>query len=170
MPETSLTLYQAEDDLKTWVDTLEAASSEEERAEIAARIPDYLNTAVEKRDRFCAFLAHLEGQIELCNAEEERIYSRRRAFQALVDRLENYAIRVMEDLGVKKLEGATSVLRLHAKPASVIIENPAEIPAKFIVEKIVRDPDKRAIKAAIDAGEDVPGATLAIGGNSLRRK
>ena len=163
-------LYQTEDDLKTWVDTLETASTDQERDEIAARIPNYLNAAVEKRDRFCAFLAHLESQTELCRAEEKRIAERRRLFEALQERLEGYAIRVMEDLGVKKLEGATSVLRLHAKPASVVIENLAEIPARFIVEKIIRDPDKRAIKAAIDAGEDVPGATLAIGGNSLRRK
>lgn len=170
MPETSLTLYQAEDDLKTWVDTLEAASSEEERAEIAARIPDYLTAAQDKRDRFCAFLSHLEAQAELCRAEEKRIAERRRVFESLQERLEAYAIGIMENLGVKKLEGHTSVLRLHCKPASVIIENPAEIPARFIVEKIVRDPNKRAIKAAIEAGEDVPGATLAIGGNSLRRK
>lgn len=170
MSGTSLTLYQAEDDLKTWVDTLEAASTDEERTEIAARIPDYLSAAVEKRDRFCAFLSHLEAQAELCRAEEKRIAERRRMFEALQERLESYAIRTMEDLGVKKLEGATSVLRLHGKPPSVLITDPAEIPARFIVEKIVRDPDKKAIKAAIDAGEDVPGATLSLGGNSLRRK
>lgn len=166
----SLTLYQAEDDLKTWVDTLEAASTDEERVEITTRLSDYLSAAVEKRDRFCAFLAHLESQVELCRAEEKRIAEHRRVFEALQERLENYAIRTMEDLGVKKLEGATSVLKLYGKPPSVLITDPAEIPARFIVEKIVRDPDKKAIKAAIDAGEDVPGATLSIGGNSLRRK
>lgn len=168
MPD--LTLYQAEDDLKTWADTLDCAATEEERQEIAARIPDVLTAAIEKRDRFCAFLAHLEAQEELCKVEEDRIAARRRGFESLRKRLEEYAIHTMENLGVRKLEGNTSVLRLHGKPASVIIENPAEIPARFIVEKIVSDPDKRAIKAAIDAGEDVPGATLALGGNSLRRK
>lgn len=170
MPEASLTLYQAEDDLKTWVDTLEAASTDEERREIAARIPDYLSACVEKRDRFCAFLSHLEAQSELCRAEEKRIAGRRHVFEALQERLESYAIRTMEDLGVKKLEGNTSVLRLHGKPPSVLITDTAEIPARFIIEEIVRNPDKKAIKAAIDAGEDVPGATLSLGGNSLRRK
>lgn len=169
MQPNSLTLYEAEDDLKTWADTLEVAT-DDERQEIAERVSEYLQVAQEKRDRFCAFLAHLEGQEELCKAEEERIAARRRRFSNMRERLEGYAISTMENLGVRKLEGKTATLSLRLKPPSVVILNPAEIPERFMVEKITRSEDRNAIKAAIKAGEDVPGATLAIGGNSLVRK
>ena len=98
----------------------------------------------------------------------------------------------------KKLEGKTTVFSLRQKPGRVAILDEAELAMKFknvsvtipgavwaefteqhpdeaaeLVRGFTRQdvaPDKRAIKAAIDAGEDVDGADVVIGDLGLIRK
>ena len=98
----------------------------------------------------------------------------------------------------RRLEGKTTTFSLRGCPPSVEVANEAAIPAEYKVLLLklpavtwdqlldgleieqrsavlgqVKSPevtvDKRLIKAAIDGGVDVPGASLAIGRHSLRR-
>ena len=98
----------------------------------------------------------------------------------------------------RRLEGKTTTFSLRACPPSVEVGDETAIPSeyKMLLLKLpavtweqlldgleieqrsavlgqVKSPevtvDKRSIKAAIDAGVDVPGASLAIGRHSLRR-
>lgn len=189
---SDLTLYQIHDELEAWSNSLDLAESDDERAEIQARISEYLQMGRAKVDRFSAFLAHLEAQADLCRAEEKRIAARRRAIERVQEHLERYAISTMEQLGIRKMEGSTSSLALRQRPASVRILDEAAIPDAYkhatvhcaaehlpiLLEALpvdawsvdTTDPDKDAIKRAIKSGVDVPGATLALGGNSLVRR
>jgi hypothetical protein len=98
----------------------------------------------------------------------------------------------------RRLEGKTTTFSLRACPPSVEVTDESAIPSEYKVlllklpavmwEQLldglqveqrsavlgqVKSPevtvDKRSIKAAIDGGVDVPGASLAIGRHSLRR-
>jgi hypothetical protein len=76
----------------------------------------------------------------------------------------------MEDAKLKKIEGRTSTLSLRACPSSVKILDEAAIPADYKVTKMEVSVDKKAVKAALEADVDVPGADLVIGKNSLVRR
>lgn len=128
---SAITLYELESELAAWADTLDLAETAEDRAEIQARIAEYLQQATGKRDRFAQFLAHLDQQIELAKSEEERLQSRQRRIESIQTRLKEYAVRVMETLGVRKLEGNTSTLALRGKPPSVLIRDQNAIPAEY---------------------------------------
>ena len=186
----ALTLYQIHDELQAWSNSLELAETDAERQEIEARIAGYLKAGREKVDSFNAYLAHLEAQVELAKAEVDRINAIRRRIERVQEQLEGYAIRTMEDLGIRRLEGNTSSLALRLKPGSVIIDKPEFIPDEYkeatltlpatLLPKVAEalgvhvramvSVRKTDIAKALKAGEDVPGATLALGGNSLVRK
>jgi hypothetical protein len=166
-----MTLYELEDDLAALVETQEAGGVPVElEAEIQLRVQEALTGAVEKRDRMAQFLAHLEGQQELAQAEIRRLQERKRVMGATQERLERYVIAVMERLGVKKLEGQVSTLSLRACPVSVVIEDERCVPeayAEYVTERRV---SKLRIKLALEGGEEVTGARLVTDKKTLVRR
>jgi hypothetical protein len=54
-------------------------------------------------------------------------------------------------------------MKLKKNPPSVVIDDLTQIPTQYQRQKIQVDIDKVAIKAAIKAGEEVPGAHLEQG-------
>lgn len=69
-------------------------------------------------------------------------------------------------LGGKKFETAR-VRYSYRKATAVQIEDATKIPEKYIRTKITKEPDKVAIKDALKAGEEVPGAELREGANLI---
>lgn len=172
MSSASMTLYEVEDELLAWQNTLDLAETEEQRAEILAHVSAYLQLAAEKVDRFGQFLTHLEHLEFATKCEEDRLSKRRKGLVALRERLEEYAVRTMETLDRKKLEGNTSELRLAKNPDHVEILDESKIPLAYKVAPPPPPlkPDKAAIATAIKAGAHVPGADLVFGKNRLVRK
>src|SRR5258708_11127713 len=109
----------------------------EQEAEFQKDLATALTTAVEKRDRMGACLAQCESQAAPAAAEIKRLQDRKKGYQAVVDRLETYIIRVIEDLGTdakgkyRKLEGRTVSFGLRGCAASVKITNEEMVPAQF---------------------------------------
>jgi hypothetical protein len=130
---------------------------------------EYLEAALEKRDNIARFLVHLEQQQDFARAEIRRLKDHESGMAALQERIEGYVIRFLEAKGLRKLEGKTSSLALRACPPSVVIHDPSAIPAEFQAVRQEVVADKRAIKAALEAGQDIPGCDLLIGKQSLIR-
>jgi hypothetical protein len=131
---------------------------------------EYLEAALEKRDNIARFLGHIEQQQELARLEIRRLKDRESRFARLQLQIEEYIIRFLEAKGLRKLEGKTATLSLQACPPSVQILDQSAIPSQFLVIKQETVPDKKAIRAAIESGADVPGADLKIGGSTLIRR
>ena len=77
---------------------------------------------------------------------------------------------LLEAMGERKLERPEGTISLRRVPPS-LLDGPVEnLPPHLTRVKV--EPDKKAIKEAIEAGEDVPGWQLNNGGQSLsvRRK
>jgi hypothetical protein len=192
------TLYDLEETLQGLSECVETVSPEQE-AEFLAEFGRALSAAVEKRDSVGRFLAHLESQIELAKAEIERLRERKASFEAALERLKTYVVRVIEAQGVKKLEGSTVTLGIRKCPASIEVFDEIAVPLDYkgatvrlpakLLDRVLdaldfelaaqvleqsRDTgiavDKRAIKAALDAGTLVPGARFAAEKHSLVRK
>lgn len=163
------TLYEISETLAALIETVDLCESEEERAECEAEILRTIEAQVRKVDDFCRFLAHLESQAELASDEMERLKERKNGFLRSAERLERYAIRVMTSLNVRRLEGQTARLTLRTSQPAVTIDDPGILPDQYVRVWHESSPDKRLIRAAIEAGEQVPGAHLAAPGVSLIR-
>jgi hypothetical protein len=123
-----LTLFQLEESL-----VLLAESAEEEglTPELAQALKRYLEGAAEKRDRVAEFILFCEGMGELAKGEVKRLQARQKHFEATAERVAAMVLRILEDLGVAKLEGRTHTLKKRKCPASVKVIEEEKIPAEY---------------------------------------
>lgn len=156
---SGLSLYQLADDVMAALDAIQSADTPEEAEALALAHRETFDGLVRKVDRFNGFLTGAESRIAMLAAEEKRLAEARRSLQNKVDRLEKYAIAVLERNGLQNLDGDTSAIGLKQNPPSVVIDNAEAIPARFITIRQESVVDKMALKAALKGGH-VEGAHL----------
>lgn len=96
----------------------------------------------------------------------EALQARRSRLEATADTKRNIILMAMERAVLDSVKSPlVTMTKRHVAPKT-LIEDEAAIPAKFWKPA---DPklDKAAVRAALDAGEEVPGAKLSNGGVSL---
>jgi len=121
-----------------------------------------------KAQNYGFVIRNLESTAASIKEAEAQMKARRQAIErralALVERLK----LGLEIAGVSKLECPHFALTIKRNPPSVDVWDEKQIPAEFMrtpepPPPPVAVPDKAAIKEAINAGRDVPGAQLARG-------
>ena len=133
---TAASLYMIEDHLAALIETAELVSTEQEQ-EFRAEFQAALTAAVDKRDRVGQFLAHLEQQIGFARFEIDRLRQRKATFERTLERVEQYVIDTIENLGTdakgkyRKLEGKTTTFSLRGCPPSVEVSDEAAIPSEY---------------------------------------
>lgn len=145
---------------------------------IAAELAPYRDdedTFLDTLDGETDALTILDREIEAEQADRATaaaIKARIADLKARADRLEHRATAhrtaqklVMQAVGLRKVERPLATLSMRAGGVSVQITDADAVPTQLC--KIVRTPDKTAIKAQIDAGEAVPGAELVRGDETL---
>lgn len=158
----SLTLWDLETELVESYQSVEDATTDEER-ETALRILDtYLTASVEKRDRVGSFLQHLTDLESAINLEAGRLADKLHRLKAAKSHMEQYILAVMDRVGAKKLEGKLFTFSARQNPVSVEIVDELAISPEFLVQPPPPPlkPDKTAIKEALKRGEEVSGAKL----------
>lgn len=142
-------LMEHQDDASAIADTLEAESYP---LEVKAQNVAYA-------------VKNLEATAAAIKAAEAEMAARRKAIENRAMHLNEYAKTCLEIAGVQKIECPHFALSLRKNPASVDIFEPGLIPAEFMrqPEPPPPAPDKTAIKAAITAGREVPGAQMTQG-------
>ncbi|HLJ13893.1 MAG TPA: siphovirus Gp157 family protein [Bryobacteraceae bacterium] len=185
---STLTLFQVEQSL-----VLLAESAEEDglTTELEQALVRYMEGAVEKRDRVAEFILFCEGMAGLAKSEVKRLQARQKHFEATGERVSAMVLRVLDFLGVTRLEGKTHTLKKRKCPASVKIIEEEKIPAaykritltlplpdwqalvgciaedlqKVLVASIRRQEislDLEAIKQALNMEEKIDGADLVV--------
>jgi hypothetical protein len=162
MAETRVTLYDTTAELTALLDQM-AEMDEDPTPEAEAAIQATVEQHVRKVDRFAQYLAHLDSQTALADAEIKRLQARRKAMENAQKRLKDYALRVMDEHGFERLDGETATLRVQANPPALSIWNESAIPAEFLTLKQETLVDKVALKAALRAGREIPGCELTQG-------
>jgi hypothetical protein len=158
---SDLSLYTLASDATTLLAVVTSdEANDEQRAQAMARLDEIGTALLAKVDRYAGFMAHLESQITLAEAEAKRLADRKRRFQAALDWMETNALRIMDAHGWKELDGDTVTLAVRLNPPSVVITNEDILPAEYVRITQTSAPDKLAIKAALKASEEVPGAHL----------
>jgi len=185
---SSLTLFQVEQSL-----VLLAESAEEEglTPELEQALVRYMEGATEKRDRVAEFILFCEGMAGLAKSEVKRLQARQKHFEATGERVSAMVLRVLDLLGVTRLEGKTHTLKKRKCPASVKILEEEKIPPAYkrvtltlplpewqaLVGSIPEDLQKavaasirkqevsldlESIKQALNIEEKIEGADLAV--------
>ena len=136
-------------DTETIADTLEGLSGD-----------------LETKAQNVAFLArNLESTAAAIKQAEADMAARRKAMENRADGLKRYIFESMKFAGIEKIECPHFRLSIKNNPAAVEIFEPGLVPASFMrtPEPPPPAPDKTAIKEALKAGQDVPGARLTSG-------
>ena len=194
--EQSLTLYESEGYLAELIDT-EGVVTPEMQESFELELRQALSAAQDKRERVAQFILSMESQAQFAKDEAKRIRARGEQFERVAGRVREYVLNYIMSKGLDasarfpKLTGKTVTMSARSNPASVEIQNADEVPVRFkkaciempldlwqvLVDAFPSDTagalksveiDKRAVKAAMDKGENVAGADLNIGKYSLQ--
>jgi hypothetical protein len=128
-----------------------------------------LDTALEsKAERYAGFITELSMRAESRSKEATRIRALAAADDALATRLKEGLKAAMQTTGKLKIDTPRfklSVAGVGGKQ-SLEVDDPSALDPIFV--RIVREPDKDAIRSALDSGIEIAGCRLLPRGTSLR--
>ena len=139
-------LEMAEDpdiDPQAFADTLEALGGELEM----------------KADGYARVMKELEGRAATMRFESKRLENGYKTIERNIDRMKHALQDSMVATDKRKFKTDLFSFSIRKNPASVVIDRETSIPPEFLIPQ---DPkiDKKAIKAAIDRGDDITFAHL----------
>lgn len=130
---------------------------------------DTLEGCTDLPDALCGIMRAVDDDETAVAAIKDRI----KQLQARADRIAARAIgrrdivaAAMQDAGLKRLPMHDMTVTISARPPSVVVTDEAALPNEFLVFAPPK-PNKTAIKDALKAGREIPGAMLSNGGMSL---
>lgn len=118
-----------------------------------------------KAQSVVAYCLNLAAQGDLLEAHIKAMQAKLQTCRKREARLKQYMADNMKAAGIHsiKADNGSFSAKLVKNPLHVDIWDEAQIPADFMRTKTTTEPDKAAIKAAIQAGQDIPGAKLEQG-------
>lgn len=118
-----------------------------------------------KAQNVIMFTRNLEATAAAIKEAETQMAARRKAMENRAAGLRRYVLENMQFAGIQKIECPLFKLSIRENPAAVEIYEPGLIPSDYMKQPETPPPapDKTAIKAAITAGTEVPGAKLTKG-------
>ena len=129
-------------------------------ADVADTLEGLLPEAKERATNIAALAQNQEAEIAALKEAEKRIAARRKGLERNRDYWLGYLLDNMERCGIEEISTAEWRVAIAKNPPAVLIEDEAKIPDSFMVEKVTRSPDKKALKAAIDEGVEFKGVKV----------
>lgn len=171
-PEKRRTLFALAADMLALHDLLEECggdiTNEATAAAVDAWFAENKERLHEKVDSYVALIREYEARSVALKAEADRLISRRRTTDNAIDGLKTRLQMAMEAMGTAKIDTDENTVQIQAnggKPAMDIIDEDA-IPEEF--GELAWTLNKDKVRAALEAGQAVPGAVLKPRGKSLR--
>jgi len=155
---STLTLFHLSDQLR---DFERLADSEDLPAEVIADTLEALTGSFEdKAVAVAKFVLSLEANAKAVAAVAKAQTERAARIEKRAASIKAYLLFHMQATQLRRIESPELTLRVHANPAAVVVTDEHAIPEQYWRQpdpppKVI---DKKAIKAAIDAGERVEGA------------
>lgn len=118
-----------------------------------------------KADRLLIFCDHLIAQAAFRKDQAKRLNELAKRDEAAVAKLHDYLIKVITTLNPKDNKFSFPTHELTSRKSEVVeidseLDPEHDLPADLVRTKTTYEPDKAAIKAAIKAGQAVPGCSL----------
>ena len=156
----SVTLYKATDDL---VELL--AQIDPETGELPEELGHARDLVASRAAAVAAVIANRELEAQAMADRLKEITKRVQAEVKRTEYLRSYLLVHMQKAGITEIESADKLLKIKRYPErdkSVDVFDSKQIPAGFVTKPLPPEPapDKTAIRKALDAGQDVPGARI----------
>lgn len=158
------TLYELDSKIAELLETgfemscIDAETGEIDETQLAIYLEQLQLDRKTKIDNIAVYVKNLEAEAVAIRAEEKKLKERREAKERKAERLKNYIKTSMMLQGETKFESARVSMALRNSKAVVVDESKLE--SVYFINKIVQSVDKKAIKAALEAGILVEGAML----------
>lgn len=156
--DVSYTAKAIDDMLAAYPELLEDESLRADMLEAETSLPALASKIVRVRGERLAGAEGLNGYIKTLTERRDRMARG-------ADGLKGLLLRLMATAQLPKLTLPEATVSVTPGRSTVSIVDVEELPQGTFT--LIRQPDKAAIKAMIDAGEDVPGAALVAGENTL---
>ena len=119
----------------------------------------------EKLENVACWVKNLSAEADAIREEENRLVKRRKAAETKAAKLKAWLLAAMtrEDGTTDKLKTGRVMISVKRNPPSTVVDDEEMLPWAYTTVKQVVVQDKTAIKAALLAGEEVPGAHLEYG-------
>lgn len=131
--------------------------------EVNHALMEVMDDVKSKGENGINYLHMLDGNIELAKKRKKEIDNYIKTVERRKKRMLTAYLAAMNNMGMKSIMTGVGELKVKKNPPAVIIDDGAQIPAQYTTQKVTITPDKTKIKAAIKAGEEVPGAHLEQG-------
>lgn len=158
-----MSLYEIDSRIKAIIDSIyDSADDNGEVGEIDLTELQELQEAREvKLENIALYAKNLASEASAIKEEEIILATRRKRLESKCERLKGILINAMKEDGNKKISSPRfeAVLRESKKTEITDME---KIPEEFIVTKVEKNPDKTAIKKAIEAGQEIAGASVVM--------
>lgn len=161
------TLYELTSD---YMELLSMAEDPDIDPQAFADTLDGIEGALEdKAEGYAKAMRMLEADAAACDAESKRLRNKKQTIENNIRRMKSALQNAMQVTGKTKFKTPLFSFGIQKNPASVVMdeENLDNIPERFLVPQ---DPviDKKAIKEALKAGEDLDGVAHLEQSESLR--
>lgn len=153
-------LYEIDRDLKAMLESIFDSADENGEVEVDfSALEELQQKRADKLENIALYIKNLSAEALAIKNEENTLTERRKRIERKCERLERYMKDSILANGEKGFESPRCVVKIKASEATEIVDE-SLIPEKYIVTKTEFKPDKKAIKEAIKAGEEVAGARI----------
>jgi hypothetical protein len=141
----------------------ELAEEETLRADViegetdATKILSRVVNRMQEADAMCAVIVKRKNDLD----------SRQARYERESEAMRSLAFRIMTAAGQRKMPLPEATLSISTRPPALAISDATQLPAEFTVTKTETRPDREKIKEALKAGQEVPGAYLTNGSETL---
>ena len=158
-----MSLYEIDTRIKAIIDSIYEAADEDGVVEEIdfTELKQLQEDRKAKLENIALYIKNTEAEAAAIKAEEEKLTARRKRLENKAGRLREYVINSMKENKDEPLKTARCEVSIKDNEKTDITDLES-IPEEFIKVKTERNPDKKAIKKAIKAGQKVPGAQIII--------
>lgn len=153
---TALTLYQCTADVQAALDYY--FDSETEREDTLEAVIGQFEV---KAQSVIAYIKNQEITEKMLDEHIKQMTGKLKAVKAQNQSLRDYLARNMQAAGITEIKADDGTFKASfRKSKAVEILDEAQIPAEFMRETVKIEPDKTAIRKAIESGQEVAGAKI----------
>lgn len=153
---TALTLYQCTADVQAALDYY--FDSETEREDTLEAVIGQFEV---KAQSVIAYIKNQEITEKMLDEHIRQMTGKLKAAKARNQELKDYLARNMQSAGITEIKADDGTFKASfRKSKAVEILDEAQIPAEFMRETVKIEPDKTAIKKAIESGREVAGTKI----------
>jgi len=116
------------------------------------------------------FIKSVEQMSEACKNEQARLKDRQQSFDKKVEQMKSYLLENLIAIGETKITDPLITISTRKPAKVVVIDSEENIPSFYLKSKTVTSVDKREIEKALKDGEEVSGAHLEDGNQSITIK